>query len=49
MSDPVLAIGATGRIGRAVLGRLLAAAVPVSALLHCSESAWSSQGLVDRR
>jgi len=44
---PVLVTGATGRVGRAVVGQLLDAGVPVRALTHRSEAAATLPGSVD--
>jgi uncharacterized protein YbjT (DUF2867 family) len=41
---PVLIIGATGRIGGAVVDRLIDADVPVRALTHRSEAAGDAAG-----
>src|SRR5215212_8796012 len=44
---PVLVTGATGRIGRVVIDRLLDAGVPVRALTHRSEAATTLPANVD--
>ena len=46
-SPPVLVTGATGRVGRAVVGLLLDAGVPVRALIHRSEAAATLPANVD--
>lgn len=46
-SAPVLVTGATGRIGRVVIDRLLAAGVPVRALTHRPEAAATLPAQVD--